>query len=44
MISAPARIGIANRIRMAVIKRAHVESGIRNQVIPGARILITVEI
>jgi hypothetical protein len=42
MISAPVRIGIASSIRIAVMKSAHVGSGMRNQVMPGARMLMIV--
>ena len=42
MITAPARIGIASSARIAVMNSDQIESGMRNSVIPGARILITV--
>jgi hypothetical protein len=42
MISAAVRTGMARSPRIAVMNRDHVARGRRNQVIPGARILITV--
>ena len=42
MVSVPASTGIASRIRNAVIRIDQTNSGIRNIVIPGARMLKTV--
>src|SRR2546426_1069679 len=42
MIAAPCSTGSASTPRMAVMKSAHTDSGMRNHVMPGARWLITV--
>jgi len=42
MIAPPARMGIASSTRIAVMNRAQMLKGKRNQVMPGARILMTV--
>jgi hypothetical protein len=39
MVSVPASTGIASRIRNAVIRIDHTNSGIRKRVMPGARML-----
>ena len=42
MIAAPCSTGSANTPRMAVMNSAQTDSGIRNQVMPGARWLMIV--
>ncbi len=42
MIAAPARIGTASSARIAVMNSDQMDSGMRNSVIPGARMLTTV--
>ena len=42
MIAAPERMGMASSTRIAVMKSDQIDSGILNQVIPGARRFTTV--
>src|SRR5207302_3423671 len=42
MIAAPESTGSASRPRMAVMNSDHTDSGMRNQVMPGARLLMIV--